>query len=287
MKEKIFLLVLDGIGDRGNRTSLKIARKKNLDWFAENGICGIMDPIAPGIRPGSDTAHLSILGYNPYEIYTGRGPFEAAGVGMKIDSGDVALRCNFATVASDMTIIDRRAGRINEGTKELAKAIDGMELNGIKIRVKEGTEHRATLVLSGKGLSQKITDIDPHSDGMKVQKAKSLEKNAELTARVLNEFVLRSYRILDQHKINIEREKKGLKKANILLPRGAGIMPKIKNFNEKFNLSSCAIAGVGLIKGICSLLGMKIIEVKGATGGLDTDIDAKIEKGRDALKKYD
>src|SRR3990170_7559372 len=134
---KILLLIFDGLGDRpvpelGHKTPLEAAPKPALDWFAANGVNRLVDPIAPGVRPGSDTSHLALFGYDPVAVYTGRGPFEAAGVGIEVGPGDVAFRCNFVTVDEERKVVDRRAGRIREGTEELAKALDGMKLGRVK-----------------------------------------------------------------------------------------------------------------------------------------------------------
>ena len=144
---------------------MQYVRTPNLDWFVGHGRSGICDPISPGIRAGSDTAHLAILGYDAREVYSGRGPFEAIGAGLDIQPGDVALRCNFATVNSDMEILDRRAGRIKDPeTTMLADSLDGIEIDGIECFVKASTEHRAVLLLRGDGLSPDITDCDPGED---------------------------------------------------------------------------------------------------------------------------
>lgn len=166
-RRKILLIIFDGLGDRpvtelGHKTPLEAAPKPNLDWFAANGMNGLLDPIGPGVRPGSDTSHLALFGYDPHDVYTGRGPFEAAGVGLKLQKGDVAFRCNFASVDADLVLTDRRAGRIKEGTAELAASLNGMKLGRHRVLFKEGTEHRAVLVLRGKGLSAQVTDTDPH-----------------------------------------------------------------------------------------------------------------------------
>ena len=134
---------MDGMGDRplkelNNQTPLQSANTPNMDKMAREGITGIMDSIAPGIIPGSDTAHLSILGYNPYEVYTGRGPFEANGVGVDVLPGDIAFRCNFSTADNDLTVTDRRAGRIKEGTKEIVETLNTMELEDYPDMVGEG-----------------------------------------------------------------------------------------------------------------------------------------------------
>jgi len=125
---KILLVICDGMGDRPSKhfkgkTALQATKHKNLDELAKNGSAGIMDTIAPGIRPGSDTAHLALLGHDPYKVYTGRGPFEATGIGMDLREGDVAVRCNFGTVKNG-TIVDRRAGREAFGLDELGKALN-------------------------------------------------------------------------------------------------------------------------------------------------------------------
>ncbi|MBA3044187.1 2,3-bisphosphoglycerate-independent phosphoglycerate mutase [archaeon] len=290
--DNILLVILDGIGDRGDgriegKTVLQYAKMRNLDDFAKKGMNGIMDPIAPGIRPGSDTAHLSLLGYNPYDVYTGRGPFEAAGISIKLKEGDVAFRCNFATVDEKMIVKDRRAGRIKQGTGELARTLDGMMIDDVKIIFKEAVEHRGVLVFRGKNLSSNISDVDTHIDNVRIHESKPLSVDAEKTADIVNRFVKESYQILKEHPVNMERVRNKKMPANIILPRGAGIFPKMGSMDEKYNLKSACVTGISLVKGICRLAGMDIINVKGATGGVDTNIDAKIECAVKALNKYD
>ncbi len=286
------MVVFDGIGDRpvpnlGEKTPLQAARRPNLNALASSGACGLMDVIAPGIRPGSDTAHLALFGHDPFKVYTGRGPFEAMGVGLEVRPGDVALRCNFATVGASMTVLDRRAGRIREGTAELARALDGWEHEGVRVHFREGTEHRGVLLLRGSDLSPDVTDPDPHREGLKVAECAPKSPGAELTARVVNEFVRRSIRLLKDHPVNKARVKAGLRPANIILPRGAGIMPKLPTLKERYGLSSSAVAGVALVKGICRVSGMEVLEVAGATGGLDTDMGAKLRAALGALERSD
>src|SRR4030042_1220990 len=131
---RILFVVLDGISDRpspalGGRTPLAAAKKPVLDRLAKEGICGIMDTIAPGIRPGSDTAHLALLGYDPYKYYTGRGPLECEGSGIHMEPGMIGFRCNYATISREGNVTDRRAGRIHD-TSSLSTAIqDGVDLS--------------------------------------------------------------------------------------------------------------------------------------------------------------
>ncbi len=291
-RRKILLIIFDGLGDRpitelGHKTPLEAAPKPNLDWFAANGMNGLLDPIAPGVRAGSDTSHLALFGYDPVEVYTGRGPFEAAGVGLELQKGDVAFRSNFASVDENLVLTDRRAGRIKEGTDELAKALDGMKLGRIRALFKEGTEHRAVLVLRGKGLSANVSDTDPHEEGQHILTSKPTNGKGKNTAKALNAFTRKSYEILKDHPVNKARVAKGLPPANMVVCRGGGIAPDIEPVPVKYGLKAAGIAGVALIKGMFRSTGMDVIEVKGATGGLDTDMVAKAEAALMALTTYD
>ena len=293
---KGIIIIIDGMGDRpikelGYKTPLEAANTPNMDKMAERGICGIMDPIKPGIRAGSDTSHISILGYDPYKVYTGRGPFEAAGVGLNVLPGDIAFRCNFSTADENGTIIDRRAGRIREGTEDIASLINGMEIaDDVEIIFKESTGHRAVLVVRGEGLSDQITDADPKHDGNPPKKVKPLDDTIEAkrTAEIVNKIVDKSYTLLKDHPVNLKRMEDGENPANIIIPRGAGAVPYVEPFNEKYGLKSVCIAETGLIKGIGSIAGMELIDIEGATGGIDTNLE-NIEKGilETASKDYD
>lgn len=286
---------MDGMADRpleelGFKTPLEGAATPNMDKLAETGICGIMDTIKPGIRPGSDTAHISILGYDPYVVYTGRGPFEAAGVGVDVLEGDIAFRCNFSTANDEGIITDRRAGRIRERTEELASSINSIDLDDVEIIFKESTGHRAVLVLRGEGLSDKVSAADPKHDGKKWTKVKPLDetREAQKTADILNHVVERSYELLKDHPLNLERIENGEPPANIILPRGAGAVPHVQPFSEKYGLKAACIAETGLIKGIGKIMGMDIIDVEGATGGVDTNLDNIAQGILDtASKDYD
>ncbi len=283
-------MICDGMGDRaipefGNKTPLQKADTPNMDWLADKGMCGLMDAIAPGVIPGSDTAHLALLGYDPAEVYSGRGPFEAAGLDMELREGDVALRCNFATI-QDGIITDRRAGRI-KNPRALEECLDGMEIDGVKIIFKAAVEHRAVLILRGEGLSSSITDVDPHKPGSEPWVCKPVMPEGEKTAAVVNHFVKKSEKILGEHPLNKERENKGLLPANIVLPRGAGYMIPLTSLQDRYKITSSAIAGIGLVKGVCRLAGMDVPEVDGVTGGLDTNLDAKMNAVKDALKTHD
>jgi 2,3-bisphosphoglycerate-independent phosphoglycerate mutase len=293
---KGIIMIIDGMGDRplkelGYKTPLEAAITPNMDKMAENGICGIMDPIKPGIRPGSDTSHISILGYDPYEVYTGRGPFEAAGVGVDVLPGDIAFRCNFSTADEDGIIIDRRAGRIREGTEELARSINGINIDqDVEVIFKESTGHRAVLVLRGNGLSDQVSDADPKHEGKAPKMVVAIDgsQEANKTANILNKIVKKSYEVLKNHPLNLKRIDAGKPPANIIIPRGAGAVPNVQPFGEKYGLKPVCIAETGLIKGIAKIAGMELVDIKGATGGIDTNLE-NIKNGiiETASKDYD
>lgn len=279
---KGIILIGDGLGDRpvaelGNKTPLEVAKKPNIDRLAAEGESGLMDPIAPGVRAGSDTSHLAILGYDPYKCYTGRGPFEAAGIGMDVKQGDVAFRCNFTTISDDMVVLDRRAGRITEGTEQLAAAVNGMQIEDVTCIFKESVAHRGALVLRGPGLAADITDTDPHVVDAKIHTSVAIDPNdaaSAKTARIVNEFVRKSYELLKDHPVNKARIANGEAPANVILPRGSGLAPHLTPINERNNIKSACVAETGLIKGVAKYVGMDIIDVPEATGGLDSDLIA-------------
>ena len=294
---KGIILIMDGMGDRplkefDNQTPLQAAKTPNMDKMAKEGITGIMDSIAPGIIPGSDTAHISILGYDPYVVYTGRGPFEASGVGVDVIPGDIAFRCNFSTVDDDLIVTDRRAGRIRQGTKDIVEVLNTMVLDDypdVKIIFKESTGHRAVLVLRGEGLSDKVSDADPKVEGNKPKEVKALDDSVEAkkTADILNKLVIKSYEMIKDHPVNLERIKNGEPPANIIIPRGAGAVPVVEALNDKYEINSACIAETGLIMGIARFAGMDIIEMDDVTGGVDTNLDNIRDTIIDQVKNSD
>jgi 2,3-bisphosphoglycerate-independent phosphoglycerate mutase len=293
---RILFIVLDGISDRpcpdlGGCTPLAAAQKPVLDKLAAEGCCGIMDTIAPGIRPGSDTAHLALLGYDPLKYYTGRGPLECEGSGIPMEPGMIGFRCNFATISKDGIITDRRAGRIHD-TQALSEAIrNGVDLSGygVEFSFRSGAGHRAALALKGKGLGHCVTSNDPKKEGippLKVKEGKRTEADQK-TAKICNEFVKQSSEILFKHPINIERVKKGLNPANIVLMRGAGEMGDFIPFEKKYGLKGSVIAAASLITGIGNAVGLEHIAVDGITGSQDSNIAGKIAAALAELKKKD
>jgi len=274
------------------KTPLEAAYKPSLNQIAKTGICGIMDPIAPGIPPGSDTATLALLGYDPLKVYSGRGALEAIGSGINVLPGDVAFRCNFATVNEDFVVLDRRAGRIaDEDAAKLAESLRKIKLKkpSIEFLFKNTIQHRAALVIRGLKLSTAVSDSDPEKVGEKVWGIKPLDGSpeAKLTAKILNELMHKFHNVLKEHPVNKKRAKSGLLTANIILCRGAGTVPNIETLSELYGINAVCIAATSLVRGVCKVAGMKLIDVEGATGTPQTDFVAKAESAVQALKTYD
>jgi 2,3-bisphosphoglycerate-independent phosphoglycerate mutase len=293
MLRKTIFLILDGLGDRpipalGHLTPLEKARSPNLDRLANEGLCGMVSILGPGLVPGSDTAHLTLFGYDIGQYYAGRGPIEAVGLGVQLEDGDVALRGNLGTVDGDGIIIDRRAGGIKD-VSGLVKTLDGWEFQGIKFIVRPGTAHRAAVVMRGQGLSTAITDPDSHSEGAKVHRPLPTDDSPEarFTADVLTAFIDWAHVTLDRSPINRERRERGQLPANFMLLRGAGKHSSLPSFEDKYGLSACGIAGAGLYKGLAAYAGMTLIDVPGATGLENTDVRAKFTAALRCLETYD
>lgn len=294
---KILLIVADGMADwpireLGWKTPLEASRKPSMDRIADEGVCGIMDPISPGVPAGSDTATLSLLGFDPLKHYSGRGALEALGWGLKIERDDVCFRCNFATVDDSLTVLDRRAGRISDDdASKLTKILQKVKLSSgsIEFLFQNTVQHRAVLVLRGPHLSTAVSDSDPKEAGRKVLELKPLDHTPEamFTARILNELMEKFHKVLKDHEVNKERIKHGLPPANIILFRGAGTVPKITPLAEIYGIKSACIAVVSLIRGVCKVAGMQLLTVEGATGTPQTNYSGKAKAAIQALKNND
>jgi len=300
MNTKGIMIILDGLGDcpqtaLNGMTPLEAARTPNLDHLLEKGQCGLVHPISPGIPVGTQTGTGLLFGLPPHEIHKlTRGTVEAAGVGMMVQPGDVALRCNFATVKKDehgWEIIDRRAGRIREGRKELAEALDGLDLgNGITSSFRAATQHRAILKLSGPGLSAKISDTDPGSAARPARVLESyglnkVESSSVKTAEALNRFFVQSTQILKEHPVNLARMAEGRQPANGIISRGAGMVRNVQSIINKMGLVASVIAGEHTLLGLSSLFGFKTITSEHFTSLSDTDLDGKVLAATEALKQ--
>lgn len=281
------------VKELGWKTPLEEARKPSLNQIAKTGICGLIDPIAPGIPPGSDAATLALLGNDPIKVYSGRGALEAAGSGIKVSHSDVAFRCNFATADENLVVLDRRAGRIsNEDAAKLAKSLQEIKLekpSDVDFLFKHTIQHRAVLVLRGGKWSAAVSDTDPGRVGVKPLAAKSLDDSskAKLTAQVMNNLTRAFHKTLNNHPVNKERIKHRQQPANMVLCRGAGTIPHVKTLAQLYGVSSACVGAAPLVRGVCKTVGMELVNVKGATGTPQTDYLGKAKAAVQAMKNHD
>ncbi|MCD6522056.1 2,3-bisphosphoglycerate-independent phosphoglycerate mutase [Candidatus Calescamantes bacterium] len=252
-EKKIVLVVVDGLGGipGPEGTELELAHTPNLDQVAKEGACGLMDPVFPGITPGSGPGHFALFGYDPVKYQVGRGVLSALGIDFPLKPGDVAARVNFATVNEKGVVIDRRAGRIptelnRELCEELEKKID---IPGIEVFIRTEREHRACLVLRGEELRSEVSDTDPQKEGFPPLEPKPLVPEAERTVSILKEFLKQARDILSSKK-----------PANMLLLRGFSSLPKMPSFGEVYKLTPACIAVYPMYKGLARLVGMEILK---------------------------
>ena len=284
---KYVVVLGDGMADRpiaelGDQTPLAYAETPTMDQLAAVSEIGMVHTIPDGMKPGSDTANLSVLGYNPRIYYSGRSPLEALSIGVDMKDTDIALRCNLVTLSEeeenyeDRTIIDHSSGEIS--TADAAVLLDavreGLENETYKFYV--GTSYRHLLIWD-RGEVVELTQ--PH-DVLGQTIGQYLPEDA-----VLREMMKKSYDILVNHPINVERKKKGLNPANSCWFWGAGTKPSLSSFEEKTHLKGAMISAVDLLKGIAVGASMKVIEVEGANGGLNTNYEGKAQAAIDVLTK--
>jgi len=300
MDYKILFLIIDGVGDHGNReffygkTPLEAAKKTNMDKICRDSECGLVHVIDVGIVPGSDTGHLALFGYDPFKYYKGRGIFEALGLNIDLKPGDIAFRINFATISEDGTIIDRRAQRNDFGIntilldfKEILKKIE--EEYNIEIIIRKGVEHRGALVIRGVE-SEKVSETDTHRENEKIRKIEPLEEKANKTAEILNKILNEFYEFSKKHPMNIERKKQGLLPVNYLLIRGASRfipLDKDEYFEKRYGLKGIFIAGAFMYLGVAKYVGLDVYKPPGATGTVNTSLVSKAEAAIEKRDKYD
>ncbi len=252
--DKIVLVVLDGLGGlphpQTGKTELETARTPNLDRLAVGGSCGLIDPVAPGITPGSAPGHLALFGYEPRVFDIGRGVLEAMGIGLDLGPGDVAARGNFCTVDSAGLVTDRRAGRITtEKCAELCNLLDGQEIDGVQISVYPVREHRFVVLFRGENLAAGVSDSDPQQLGVPPKEVIAEDKTAGRTASVVKTFIAGAGRILAGHH-----------PANMVLLRGFSQQPHLPTMSEVYKLNPAVIAGYPMYRGLARLVGMTVLE---------------------------
>ncbi len=284
---KYIVVLGDGMADEpiaeiGGKTPLMHANTPMMDELAGKSVVGLSATIPEGMSPGSDTANLAVLGYNPKKYYTGRSPLEALSIGVPMKDTDIALRCNIVTVSeedvpyAERTIIDHSSSEIS--TEDAAVLLEAVkkELQDDIYSYYVGTSYRHLLIWD-KG---QVVPLTPPHDILGKVIGDYLPKEAKL-----REMMEKSYDILNNHPLNVERAKKGLHKANSIWFWGAGTRPALDSFEEKTGKKGVMISAVDLLKGIAIGAGMKVIEVPGADGTLHTNYVGKAQAAVDALTK--
>jgi 2,3-bisphosphoglycerate-independent phosphoglycerate mutase len=298
------------IDELDGKTPLEAAETPYMDSLAKNGKTGLMYTVGKSMAPESDVAVVSILGYDPFKYHVSRGALETVGAGLEMRSGDLALRCNFGTLADDnSSIIDRRAGRnlTQKEADELAQALNEevqLESYSATLQIKSTGTYRAALVIrSEEGLlSGNISNTDPaykriNSVGVADLEAEMVlktcipldyTKEAKISAELVNEFTWKANAVLDQQDVNRRRVKQGKMKANLILSRDAGSeVPKFPLLSELYGLDFVCLADMNVERGISSLAGMSLVDLPFPSKNLESDCKLRIKKLFEVLPHYE
>jgi len=311
---KLIYAVIDGMGDLpipelGNKTPLEAAKTPNMNFLAKNGQTGLMYTVGKGVAPESDAAVISLLGYDPFKYSTGRGIIEAVGAGIDVKNGDLALRCNFATLGRGKKIIDRRVARslsTEEATELSRVANEEVKLESCPASFKFANTfgHRAVLVIKNKKcpLSSKITNSDPAyaivnglgvatpDVDMVLKTCEPIEdtEGARLSADLVNEFIRKTHELWENHPINRKRASEGKLKANLVLTRDASDkLPKFFNINQRYNVDFAALADMQAESGIARLVGMDAALLPPPSGNLKSDCELRVKRLIELLPEHD
>jgi len=291
---KYVIIVGDGMADYpveslGGKTPLMVARTPHMDWMAESGEIGLVRTVPDGFNPGSEVANLSIFGYDPIRYYTGRGPLEAASLGVKLAADDIAFRCNLVTLkfqGNDIVMEDFSAGHITDEEAKKVMIDLNKEMATNEIRFYAGVSYRHLMVLKNGAAKfsnlEKLEIIPPHDIiGREISRFLPQMKEPVLT------LMKKSQRLLKDHPVNHAREAKGLPPANSIWLWGQGRSPRMITLKERFGMDGYVISAVHLIKGIGILAGLEALEVPGATGYFDTNYDGKVQYALRGLGEKD
>ena len=283
---KYIVVLGDGMADEpipalGGRTPLDAAVTPVLDELAGKGTLGTVQNVPAGMDPGSDVANLSVLGYDPAANYSGRSPLEALSVGVQMEDDDVIFRSNIVTLTepepyAQKTILDHSSGEISTADADILMDAIRAEFNSDTFRFYTGTSYRHILVWK----HGRVSALEPPHDHLGKVIGDYLPQE-----KVLRDMMERSFDILNNHPLNLARAAAGKHKANSLWFWGAGTKPKVQNFKEKTGLTGAMISAVDLLKGIAVGAGMKVYNVPGATGSIDTNWEGKAQAAIDSLLK--
>ncbi len=276
------------LANYGGKTPLQIANKPYIDWLAKNGRSGLLTTVPASMHPGSEVANMAVLGYDVEKVFEGRGVLEAASMGVVIEPNDMCLRCNLITI-EDERIKNHSAGHIT--TKEAAELIQFLnnELGNEDIQFYPGVSYRHILVIKN---GNKQLDCTPPHDVLgtlyKDVLINAESSKADKTAVLLNDLILKSQELLENHPINIKRRAEGKDPANSIWPWSPGYKPTMPTLKEMFGVEkSAVISAVDLIHGIGVYAGMEVVHVEGATGLYDTNYEGKAKATIDALRTND
>ncbi len=289
---KYLLVIGDGMGDYpleqlGGRTPLEAAATPHLDWLSQNGWLGRARTVPEGMTPGSDVAIMSLMGYNPSGLLTGRGPLEAASRHIETTAEEIVCRLNLVTLERDPAgpIYMRNHAAGNISSEEAAELIEALRLR-LPLhdgqRLYPGISYRHIFIWRNPEL-MKIPYWQPH-DHRDQDVAPFIN---DPRAKAVMDLVKASWEILDSHPVNEKRRARGLAPANSIWLWGAGVRPRIKSYQERWGLSGATVSAVDLIKGLGVFTGLKAIDVAGATGWLDTNYEGKVAAALEALKELD
>ncbi len=311
---KLLYIVIDGMGDLpdknlGNKTPLEAAKTPNLDGLAKKGKTGLMYSVRKGVAPESDVAVISLLGYDPFKYSTGRGIIEAVGAGIRLKDGDLALRCNFATLGIGNEILDRRVARSlsTQEAIELRKAANEeikLTSHPATFEFENTLGHRAVLVIKSesKPLSGKVSNTDPaytivnglgvaeETVDMHLKTCMPLDdsEQAKISADLVNEFTEKSHELWENHPINVKRAKEGKLKANVILSRDAGNqLPNFFSINERYKVDFAALADMHAESGIARLAGMDSTLLPPPSGDIEKDCLVRVHRLLESMPKHD
>lgn len=287
---KYIVLVADGMADYpleelGQRTPLEAARTPNMDFIAQYGRLGRVKTIPDKMAPGSDVANITIMGYDAHKFYTGRGPLEAANLGVILEENDVAFRCNLVTVLGDK-LVDYSAGHINSAEAGILINFMNNNFGTDEIKFYPGVSYRHLMVVKN-GANSQLQDLEcvpPHDiTGKNFVNNLPKGKNADFLIKLM----VSSRKILEGHDINQVRIDLKESPANMIWLWGQGKKPNIPKFSEKYGVKGSIISAVDLLKGLGKIIGLEVINVPGATGYYDTNYEGKAKAALTALKEKD
>lgn len=283
---KYIVILGDGMADEpidalGGKTPLACAETPVMDELASKGEMGMVQNVPAGMAPGSDVANLSVMGYNPAVCYSGRSPLEALSVGVAMEPTDIVLRCNIVTLTeeepyAEKTILDHSSGEISTADADILMDAIRENFNSDEFQYYTGTSYRHITIWKNGVMPQ----LEPPHDHLTQVIGPYLPQEPKLRS-----MMEKSFAILNTHPLNLERAAKGKNKANSLWFWGAGTKPSLESFTEKTGLKGAMVSAVDLLKGIAVGAGMKVYQVPGATGSIDTNFEGKAQAAIDALTK--